>query len=318
MGWRPPARRRPGDGAGIRAELAEARADARAAALEQLRADIEALGASVGYTSSNPLRWSSSICRRIASMTWPPCRAYRASGSSGHGRRRCRAPGRPSAQLDKRQRGSGRRRPGGGRRIPQCPEHGRPRGRVVASHSTSGALPTPPAAWTTRPGSRARSPAGGTYAGVAPGADIVSSSTGGGGASLTRDRQHDLRGRLGRQRSRWRRRHRQRQHRPGHGHRFRGGQALLRRHGQRGRPAGRGRGRQLHDIRELGHRVAGHRLQRDDRRRHRTTARRRDEATTDLVHPGSNGSNYHDRSGTRHGTRTATTTSRTCPRRRHR
>ena len=36
-------------------------------------------------TPRRMLRWSTSIFRRIASMTWPPCPASRASGSSGHG-----------------------------------------------------------------------------------------------------------------------------------------------------------------------------------------------------------------------------------------
>ena len=173
----------------IRAELAQARADARAAALEQLRADAEALGAIVGYTSTNaPLVYLDLPADRVDDVAALP-------GVSSLGLERTwvttMASAGPAVQANWT---SSSEDQGAGVRVAVVEYHnvrntGDLAGRVVASHSTSGAL-----AFTSggldHPTWVAGAIAGrGTYPGVAPGAVIVSSSTGGGGASLTRDRQ---------------------------------------------------------------------------------------------------------------------------------
>ncbi|MCV0402350.1 MAG: cell wall-binding repeat-containing protein [Chloroflexi bacterium] len=175
----------------IRAELAEARAGAVSAALEELRADVEALGGSVGYASTTaPLAYIDMPADRldeVASLadvssiglerTWTT-----AMSSAG-----------PAVQANW---SSGSEDQGAGVRVAVVEYHnvrnsGDLAGRVVASRSTSGSLAYTGSGTFDHPTWVAGAIAGrsSSYPGVAPGAVIVSSSTGGGAASLTRDRQ---------------------------------------------------------------------------------------------------------------------------------
>ncbi len=302
LGRRPPARRRPGDGAGHSRRACRRPAPRHAPpALEQLRADAEALGGSVGYTSTT-LRWSTSISRRIASMTLAAL-----PGVSSLGLERTWATTMSSAgpavqaELDKRQRGSGRRRRGW--RSSSTTTSATPAtwpGEWSPRHSTSGVAglhrrrPGPPDLGRRRhrrpghvpgvaPGARHRQLvdrrrprlAGARIAPIIAAADWAASAAGGDAdvvnASIGQDTAT--------------------------------GSEEARRYfdaiGQRGRPPGRRRGRQLHDVRPLGHRLAGHRLQRADRRRRSTTAEPAGRSDDRIWYaPGSNGSNYRDRTGT--------------------
>ena len=173
----------------IRAELAKARADARSAALTQLRVNVEALGGSVGYASTSaPLAYVDLPAGRVAELSAIP-------DVSSLGLERTWATAMSSAGPAVQANWTGGSEDqGAGVRVAVVEYHnvrnsGDLSGRVVASHSTSGSLafsgtfdhPT----WVAGAiGSRS-----GSYPGVAPGSVIVSSSTGGGGASLTRDRQ---------------------------------------------------------------------------------------------------------------------------------
>ena len=174
----------------IRAELAQARAEARAPALEQLRREAEALGGSIGYISTSaPLVYLDLPADRVDEL------AGRADVSSlGLERTWVTAMSSAGPAVQANWTG-GSEDQGAGVRVAVVEYHnvrnsGDLSGRVVASHSASGSLaytsggldhPT----WVA--GAIAgRSP---SFPGVAPGAVIVSSSTGGGGASLTRDRQ---------------------------------------------------------------------------------------------------------------------------------
>jgi len=173
----------------IRTELAEARADARVTAHEQLRIDTEALGGSVGYASTSaPLAYLDLPANRVDEVAAMP-------GVSSIGLERTWATTMSSAgPAVQANWTSGGEDQGAGVRVAVVEYHnvrnsGDLAGRVVASHSTSGSL-----AYTSggldHPSWVAGAIAGrGSYPGVAPGAVIVSSSTGGGGASLTRDRQ---------------------------------------------------------------------------------------------------------------------------------
>ncbi|MEA2650779.1 MAG: hypothetical protein QOI85_500, partial [Chloroflexota bacterium] len=173
----------------IRAELAQARADARAAALEQLRVDAEALGASVGYTSTSaPLIYLDLAADRVDEVAALP-------GVSSLGLERTWATTMASAgpAVQANWTGSSEDQ-GAGVRVAVVEYHnvrniGDLAGRVVASHSATGSLAYT-AGGLDHPTWVAGAIAGrGTYPGIAPGSVIVSSSTGGGGASVTRDRQ---------------------------------------------------------------------------------------------------------------------------------
>ena len=173
----------------IRAELAGARAVARAAALEQLRIDAQALGGSIGYASTSaPLAYLDMPADRVDEVAALP-------GVSSLGLERAWATTMSSAgPAVQANWTAGSEDQGNGVRVAVVEYHnvrnsGDLSGRVVSSHSTSGTL-----AYTSggldHPTWVAGAIAGrGSYPGVAPGAVIVSSSTGGGGASLTRDRQ---------------------------------------------------------------------------------------------------------------------------------
>jgi putative cell wall-binding protein len=173
----------------IRSELAEARAEARAAAHEQLRIDAEALGGRVGYASTiAPLAYLDLPADSVDDVAALP-------NVSTLGLERTWATAMASAgpAVQANWTGSSEDQ-GAGVRVAVVEYHnvrnsGDLAGRVAASHSSSGAL-----AYTSggldHPTWVAGAIAGrGSYPGVAPGSVIVSSSTGGGGASLTRDRQ---------------------------------------------------------------------------------------------------------------------------------
>lgn len=172
----------------IRAELWQAHADASAAALDRLRADVEALGGTVGYASTSaPLAYVDMPASAVSALaelpdvatlglerTWSP-----AMSSAG-----------PAVQADWTGGGEDQ---GAGVRVAVVEYHnvhdsGDLAGRVVASYSASGALAYSPTfdhpTWVA--GAIA---GGGSFPGVAPGAHIVSASTGGGDVSETRDRQ---------------------------------------------------------------------------------------------------------------------------------
>jgi putative cell wall-binding protein len=170
----------------IRAELATAGAEARASAFEQLRAEVEALGGTIGYESTMaPLAYLDLPADRIDELAALPNvetlgleRTWKTSmGSAG-----------PAVQANWIGTWEDQ---GNGVRVAVVEYHnvrnsGNLAGRVVASHSTSGAL-----AYTSggldHPTWVAGAISGGT--GVAPGSLIVSSSTGGGPTGVARDRQ---------------------------------------------------------------------------------------------------------------------------------
>lgn len=171
----------------IRAELAAARAEARAAALEQLRIDAEAIGGSIGYTSTSaPLAYLDLPADQVDEVAALP-------GVSSLGLERTWATTMSSAgpAVQANWTGSSEDQ-GAGVRVAVVEYHnvrnsGDLAGRVVASHSATGSLAYT-AGGLDHPTWVAGAIAGRT--GVAPGSVIVSSSTGGGTtASLTRDRQ---------------------------------------------------------------------------------------------------------------------------------
>ena len=174
----------------IRAELAAANASARVAAHDALRADVEALGGSVAYASTRaPLAYvdmPASAVEALAALpsvasiglerTWTP-----AMTTAG-----------PAVEADWTIGGEDQ---GAGVRVAIVEYHnvrdsGDLAGRVASSYSTSGALAYAGAREFDHPTwvAGAIASGGGTYPGVAPGALIVSASTGGGGVSLARDR----------------------------------------------------------------------------------------------------------------------------------
>ncbi|HEX5040401.1 MAG TPA: S8 family serine peptidase [Candidatus Limnocylindria bacterium] len=173
----------------IRAELYEARADAYAAAEAELATQVIELGGSIGYASPiAPIAFvdlPASAVDELAALpiveslglerTWVPVMT-----SAG-----------PTVDANWTS-GSGDQ--GGGIRVAVVEYHnvrnsGDLGGRVVASHSSSGTLKYATGATFDHPTWVAGAIAGGgTYRGVAPGARIVSASTGGGGAGLARDR----------------------------------------------------------------------------------------------------------------------------------
>ena len=173
----------------IRAELWQARADARAAAAEQLRADVARIGGTVAYVSTSaPLAYVDMPADRVAALAELPAvttlgleRSWSTTMSSAG----------PGVQANWTS-GSGDQ--GAGVRVAVVEYHnvrnaGDLSGSVVASYSTSGSIAYSPTfdhpTWVA--GAIAgRSP---SFPGVAPGALIISASTGGGGASEARDRQ---------------------------------------------------------------------------------------------------------------------------------
>jgi putative cell wall-binding protein len=174
----------------IRAELWQARATALAPALDAFAAQVSALGGSVAYASTTaPLAYVDLPAGRVADLAALPEvaslgleRAWRTSMASAG----------PAVQADWT---GGTEDQGNGVRVAVVEYHnvrnsGDLAGRVAASYSTSGSLAYTGAGTFDHPTWVAGAIAGrGTYPGVAPGALIVSASTGGGGASVTRDRQ---------------------------------------------------------------------------------------------------------------------------------
>lgn len=173
----------------IRAELWQARADARASAADGLRADLARIGGSIAYVSTSaPLAYLDMPADRVAALAELPAvqtlgleRSWSTTMSSAG----------PAVQADWTS-GSGDQ--GAGVRVAVVEYHNvRPTGdlsgRVVASFSTSGSIAYSPT--FDHPTWVAGAIAGrsGSFPGVAPGALIVSASTGGGDVSLTRDRQ---------------------------------------------------------------------------------------------------------------------------------
>ena len=174
----------------IRAELAAAQAVAREVAFQQFATEVAALGGSVAYASTTaPLAYvdvPASAVEALAALplvaslglerTWTPTMS-----SAG-----------PAAQADWT---SGADDLGNGIRVAVVEYHnvrnsGDLAGRVVASYSTSGTLAYASGSTFDHPTwvAGAIASGNGTYRGVAPGALIVSASTGGGGVSLARDR----------------------------------------------------------------------------------------------------------------------------------
>ena len=172
----------------IRSELWAARTEARAAATEQLRADVERLGGTLGYVSTSaPLAYVdmppasvSALAELEAVETLGLERAWSTTMSSAG----------PGVQANWT---GGTGDQGAGVRVAVVEYHnvhntGDLSGRVVVNRSTTGSIAYSPdfdhPTWVA--GAIAgRSSA---YPGVAPGALIVSSSTGGQPTSLTRDR----------------------------------------------------------------------------------------------------------------------------------
>mgnify|MGYP002336080604 FL=1 len=172
----------------IRAELWQARADARAAAASRLATDVKALGGRIGYVSTSaPLAYVDIPAGRVADLAELPAvetlgleRSWKTTMSSAG----------PGVQANWTG-GSGDQ--GAGVRVAVVEYHnvhntGDLSGRVVANRSTTGSVAYSPTfdhpTWVAGAiASRSSS-----YPGVAPGALIVSSSTGGGGAGVTRDR----------------------------------------------------------------------------------------------------------------------------------
>lgn len=172
----------------IRAELWQARVDARAAAAEQLRTDVAALGGRVGYASSSaPLVYVDLPAERVADLAELP--AVETLGLERRWVETMSSAG-PGVQANWT---SGAGDQGAGVRVAVVEYHnvhntGDLSGRVVANRSTTGSIVYSPTfdhpTWVA--GAIAGRSA--SYPGVAPGALIVSSSTGGGGAGVTRDR----------------------------------------------------------------------------------------------------------------------------------
>jgi putative cell wall-binding protein len=173
----------------IRAELSTARANAQAAAMEQLHADVTAMGGSVGYASTSaPLVYVDLPADRVEALAELP--AVETLGLERRWSTNMSSAG-PGVQANWTG-GSGDQ--GAGVRVAVVEYHnvhntGDLSGRVVAAHSTTGSIAYSPT--FDHPTWVAGAIAGrsSTFPGVAPGARIVSASTGGGGASLSRDRQ---------------------------------------------------------------------------------------------------------------------------------
>ena len=173
----------------IRAELWQARADARAAAAAQLKADVARVGGTVAYVSTSaPLAYVDLPPGQVDAFAALPSVASLGLERTWATTMSSAGPGVQANWTG----GSGDQ--GTGVRVAVVEYHnvrnsGDLSGRVVASRSTSGSIAYSPTfdhpTWVA--GAIAGRSA--SYPGVAPGALIVSSSTGGGGAGVTRDRQ---------------------------------------------------------------------------------------------------------------------------------
>ena len=172
----------------IRAELWQARADARTAAAVQLQADVARLGGTVAYVSTSaPLAYVDLPAGQVDAFAALPSVATLGLERTWSTTMSSAGPGVQANWTG----GSGDQ--GAGVRVAVVEYHnvrnsGDLSGRVVASRSTTGSIAYSPT--FDHPTWVAGAIAGrsSTYPGVAPGALIVSSSTGGGGASVTRDR----------------------------------------------------------------------------------------------------------------------------------
>jgi len=174
----------------IRAELAAANASARVAAHEALRVDVEALGGTVAYASTNaPLAYVDMPASSVEALAALP-------SVESIGLERTWAPAMttagPATESDWTVGGEDQ---GAGVRVAVVEYHnvrnsGDLAGRVVSSYSTSGTLAYASGGTFDHPTwvAGAIASGSGTYPGVAPGALIVSASTGGGEVSLARDR----------------------------------------------------------------------------------------------------------------------------------
>lgn len=174
----------------IRAELWQARSSVLAPALETFAARVTSLGGSVGYASTAaPLAYVDLPAGRVPELASLP---EVASLGLERGWRTSMASAGPSVQANW---SGGAEDQGNGVRVAVVEYHnvrnsGDLAGRVAASYSTSGTLAYTGGGTFDHPTWVAGAIAGrGSYPGVAPGALIVSASTGGGGASVTRDRQ---------------------------------------------------------------------------------------------------------------------------------
>ncbi len=174
----------------VRAELAAATANARVAALEALQLDVEALGGTLAYASTTaPLAYVDMPASAVEALAALP-------SVDSIGLERTWAPSMttagPATEADWTVGGEDQ---GAGIRVAVVEYHnvrdsGDLAGRVVSSYSTSGSLAYTSGGEFDHPTwvAGAIASGSGTYPGVAPGALIVSASTGGGGVSLARDR----------------------------------------------------------------------------------------------------------------------------------
>ncbi len=173
----------------LRAELFAARRSLYAAAIERLAADIQPLGGVIGYASeAAPLAFvdlPASAAERLAALP----------SVASLGLERSWRPAMTTATptVDGNWTG-GTGDSGAGIRVAVVEYHnvrnsGDLAGRVVASHSSTGALAYSSGAEFDHPSWVAGAIAGGgAYPGTAPSAGIVSASTGGGSTGLARDR----------------------------------------------------------------------------------------------------------------------------------
>jgi hypothetical protein len=174
----------------LRAELDTARATTYASVQEAFRARVEALGGRVAYAStSTPLVFVDLPAAAVASLAEE--RAVTSLGLEGAWAPAMSSAG-PTVEADWTSGGGDQ---GTGVRVGVVEYHNvRPggdlAGRVVASHSTTGSLAYAGGGTFDHPTWVAGAVAGqnGTYRGVAPGALIVSSGTGGYNPSLSTDR----------------------------------------------------------------------------------------------------------------------------------
>ena len=171
----------------IRAELWQASADARAAALEQLRVDAARLGGTLAYASTSaPLAYIDMPPAAVGALAELP-----AVATMGLERTWTPAMSAAGPAVQANWTGGGEDQ-GAGVRVAVVEYHnvrnsGDLAGRVVSSYSTTGSLAF--ASGFDHPTWVAGAIAGGgSFPGVAPGAHIVSASTGGGGPSVARDR----------------------------------------------------------------------------------------------------------------------------------
>lgn len=174
----------------IRAELSTARATVETTAMDRFRAEVKKLGGTLAYASTSaPLAFVDLPADRVAQLASLPSvaslgleRTWTTSMSSAGPAVQANWTGDSGDQ-------------GNGVRVAVVEYHnvhtgGDLSGRVVASHSTTGRLAYAGGSIFDHPTWVAGAVASrsSTYRGVAPGALIVSSSTGGGAVGVTRDR----------------------------------------------------------------------------------------------------------------------------------